>query len=99
MDVTEMSRDSLEHEAIQAQIKIISAQITANFDVMGDQLNGILVQAKKTNGRVTKLEEVTNVLDVMQRNKWLTVLVIYAIYNLLELTTIDNVLKFIRIII
>jgi hypothetical protein len=99
MDVKEMTRDNLEHEAIQAQIKIISAQITANFDVIGEQLNGILAQAKKTNGRVTRLEDITNVLDVMQRNKWLTVLVIYAIYNLLELTTIDNVLKFIRIII
>ena len=65
-------------------------------EVTGMQLDAILVEQKRTNGRVTRQEQVTTVLSTMQNNKWLTALALYAIYNLLEVTTMANIIKIIK---
>jgi len=82
-DVTKMSRDELEHEAIQAQIKGISLQISANFDEIGWKINEILAEAKKTNGRIKALEELTDIIKILKKYKWLLLLSIISILKFL----------------
>ena len=95
MDVNDMTRDELEHEAIQAQMKIISAQITANFEVIGVQLENILKEARETNGRVKDLEKDTKILSFFMNHKTilaLTMAGLYAVYNL-DLNEIFKIIK------
>ena len=96
MSLKDRSRDELEHDSIQAQLKIISSQVSANFEVIGIQLENILTEAKKTNGRITALEEVTSVIKFMINNKKIAILVFYALYNILNYTTVENALRIIQ---
>lgn len=41
-----------------------TAEINGKFDVINEKLDNIEVQTKRTNGRVTKLEEKTSVLEI-----------------------------------
>lgn len=80
-------------EAIKSGFDLIRSENKRDNDVSNIQRENILAEQKKTNGRVTKLEKVTSVLALMRENKKISGLVIYAIYNILEVTTIDNVLN------
>lgn len=62
-------------------------------DISKIQRDNILAEQKRTNGRITRLEEVTSVIKLMRQNKKITGLVLYAVYNILEISTIENVLS------
>jgi len=65
-------------------------------ELVGLQLNNILTEQKRTNGRVTKLEDLTVVLRFLNENKKLTALLLYGIYNALSVATIENIIKWIK---
>lgn len=80
-------------EAIKSGFELIRSENKRDNDVSNVQRENILAEQKKTNGRVTKLEKVTSLLALMRENKKVSGLVIYAIYNILEVSTIENVLN------
>ena len=81
---------------LKVNFAALASKNDSEAEVIGIQLDAILVEQKKTNGRVTKQTEITKVLSTLQDNKWLTALALYAIYNLLEVTTMDNIIKIIK---
>lgn len=122
--MSEKSKD-LEHVGIQAQLKVMAADISVNFakiesninvnflkvesnisglrlkgdtesEVRGIQLENILNEQKKTNGKIIKLEKTTEVLRVMSEHKWLTGGFLYGIFNILQLIKIENIISWIK---
>ena len=57
------------------------------------QREEILEKQDITNGRVKALEKVTSTIKFLQENKKIAFLVFYAIYNILEVTTVENLAK------
>lgn len=84
-----------EHENLRQEIRIILIQMDSNFDVMNERLEAILEQTKKTNGRVTSLESVTEVLRIVFKYKWLFALIVIGVYNLINLIDIEKWIKLI----
>lgn len=74
-------------------IDLLRAENKHDTKVSNIQRDNILAEQKKTNGRVKALEKVTSVLSLMRENKKITGLVLYSVYNILEISTIDNVMK------
>lgn len=68
----------------------------AQNDASNVQRKEILKKQDITNGRVKALEKVTSKLKFLQENKKIAILVFYAIYNILEITNIENALKIIQ---
>ena len=67
--MSEIERD-IDHEAIRAELRILLIQMDANFEVMNNTLQQILEQAKKTNGRVSLLENDTDMIRFIKKYKW-----------------------------
>lgn len=79
--------------AINKGFELLKAENKRQNDTSTIQRNNILAEQKRTNARVTELEEVTSTIRLMRKNKAFTGLVFFAIYNILEISTIENVLN------
>lgn len=80
-------------KSIKLGFELIRSENKRDNDISNIQRKNILAEQKKTNGRVTKLEKVTSVLSLIRENKKIAGLVLYAIYNILEVSTIENVVN------
>lgn len=96
-------------EKIGNNQKAVLKQLEANSVTFNDKLTLILGEAKKTNGRITKLEDnwipredleklekETSVMRFLQKNKSVSGLVILGLYMLSQIMTIDNFQKVIN---
>lgn len=77
-------------ESLKMQFESLRIKSDAESEVKGQQLDAILAEQKKTNGRVKVLETVTSNLKYFKHNPKVALLVIYAIYNAYDYTTIKN---------
>ena len=84
---------------IKAHFDALQIKNDSEAEVKGVQLNNILVEQKKTNGRVTKQEKITEIIRIMQDHKTFTALITYTLYNFLEAATVSNIWKLIKSII
>lgn len=82
--------------SIDKNLKSHFESMSVKNEFISLQLKNVMAKQDLTNGRVNRQEDITRVLSTMQKNKWLTALLLYAIYNLLEVTTMDNIIKVIK---
>lgn len=90
----------IEHEKIRLDNQRVAAELKADFFMIELTLKDIkktgeetLEHAKKTNGRVTKLEEETEILRFIKKHKVLTAMVLlgfFKIYELVDLKWLFN---------
>ena len=80
-------------KSIQANFDIYRAENKAENKASAIQRDAILSEQKRTNGRVTKLEEVTSVIKFMKENRTVTGLIFYAVYNILNVSSIENAIN------
>jgi membrane-bound ClpP family serine protease len=103
----DLSKDNIEHKLLEQQIKALVVQQNANFEVLNDRLTEILHETRKTNGRVTKLEDIvvtktefkkledeTKVVRFLQKNKVVLILVILGFYTLFQALDFEKIMKF-----
>lgn len=91
-DLSKMSRDELEHAAIQEQMGNVITQMNSGFEIMENRLNDILKQTKKTNGRVAELEDTTDFIKVLKKYKWLLVLTLIGIYTIFDTVNLNKLI-------
>lgn len=87
---------SVNFAEVEANFKVLRAKGDAESTVRGRQLEEILKEQKKTNGRIAKQEKTTEVLKVMSEHKWLTGGFLYGIFNILQLIKIENIISWIK---
>ena len=87
---------SVNFEKVESNFKVLRAKGDAESEVRGRQLEEILTEQKKTNGRVRAQEKTTEVLRIMSEHKWLTGGFLYGIFNILQLMTIENIISWIK---
>jgi hypothetical protein len=92
-DLSEKTRGELEHESLSQAINSVVVQMNANFEVVGIQLKEILNEQKKTNGRVTALEETTDFIKILKKYKWLFALFILGLLKTIELIDIKRIIS------
>jgi len=90
--------DELEHEKLRIKMDGVKAsQEAASFMIdialkeIQKDIQEILVQTTKTNGRVTQLENDYSLISTLRKNKWLILLIsigIFKIYELIDLNWI-----------
>ena len=93
----DLSRDEIEHEIFQEQLKGIIAQTEANFQVMAMTLETIketgirtLKQAEITNGRVTELEKETAIIRLFKKHKYVLALVLIGFFKIYEMIPLNE---------
>lgn len=93
----------VEHEGLKSSIKAIHIHMSANAEIQSRILKDIektanqtLEQAKKTNGRVTILEEEMVILEeeieiitILKRKKWFMILLLFGFLKIYELIDIN----------
>jgi len=94
--VTMAADISINFSEIESNFKILRAKGDAESEVRGIQLENILSEARKTNGRITKQEKTTEVLRIMSEHKWLTGGFLYGLFNILQLLTIENIISWVN---
>jgi hypothetical protein len=80
----------VEHVEMRQDIKGLSVEMRAEFEVVNLTLEKILEQAQKTNGRVTVLETDVDFIRILRKYKWLFALVILGIYQLFNFIDIPK---------
>lgn len=111
--MSEDLQNAIEHEGLKASIGAMHIHMSANAEIQARVLKDIektaletLVQAKKTNGRVTVLEEEMVILEeevavftLLKKRKWLLALLAIGFLKIYELVDIkyiwDKLLSFI----
>ncbi len=95
-------QNAVEHEGLKASISAMHIHMSANAEIQARILNDIektatdtLEQAKKTNGRVTVLEEEMVILEeevavfaLLKKRKWLMILLLFGFLKIYELVDI-----------
>lgn len=94
-----LSRDEIEHQVFQEQLKGIVIQMNANFEVVNMSLETMKVtttetlkQTKKTNGRVDDLEENVVIIRTLKKHKWFFGLVILGLMKIYEVIDIKKLI-------
>jgi hypothetical protein len=101
--MSEDIQNAMEHEGLKFSIKAMHIHMSANADLQARILKDIektasetLKQAKKTNGRVTVLEEEMVILEeevavitLLKRKKWLIILLLFGFFKIYELVDIN----------
>jgi len=92
-------RNAIEHEELKTSVKVILNQIETMQLIQGNQLKSIqidvkdtLEQTKKTNGRVTAIENDMLIVKVLRKHKWLFAFLILGLMKLYEAVPIEKVL-------
>ena len=86
---------SISFAQVEANFKTLRAKGDAESYVRGIQYENILKEQKITNGRIKIQEKTTEVLRIMSHHKWLTGVSLYGIFNILQITTVENIVKWI----
>lgn len=92
-DLSGKTRGELEHESLSQSINSVVVQMNANFKVVGVQLEKILTEQKKTNGRVTALENTIDFIKVAKKYKWFLALLVLGILKSMELIDIKRLIS------
>jgi predicted RNA-binding protein len=94
-NLKDKTREELEHDSIHSRLNTIMIQMNSNFEVIGIQLKDILEENKKTNGRVTKLENTVDFINIVKKYKWLIALIMLGAmkaYDLIDIQKIVNLI-------
>lgn len=93
----EMAADiSINFEKVESNLNSLRVKHDAEREAAGIQLEAILTEAKKTNGRITKLENDTDIIRFFKKYKWVLPLCavgLWAIYNFLEYEQVLRLIK------
>ena len=95
--ITTMAADiTVNFEKVESNFKVLRAKGEAESYVRGIQYEDILKEQKITNGRVTAQEKTTEVLRIMGKNKWLTGIFLYGLFNISQQLSIENIIRWIN---
>lgn len=96
MGIEELKTIDGEHEKLWIKMERMKAEQEAEFFIMNSTLKQIhsevsetLAQARKTNGRVTKLEADYVLISTLKSNKWLILIGVIGLLKLYELINLE----------
>ena len=81
------------NSTIEKGFELINAESKRQADISNLKRDEILKEQKLTNGRVKELEKVTSIIKFMREHRKISALIFYAVYNILQIATPENIIK------
>jgi hypothetical protein len=86
-------------ELMEVKLSLVKAEVTSGNDIIISKLDEVINHQKKTNGRVTKLEEDIKAVQWIKKNPKLSIIIsaafIFAVTFITDLETFMKIVKFV----